>query len=353
MDQIRVGVIGCGYWGPNLIRNFMRCPLTELVALCDTDPQRLEAAGAGQTQVQLTRSLDELLTLDLDAVAIATPVGTHYSIATTCLEAGLHILLEKPLADSVECAEALVDKAERNERLLMVDHTYLFSNPVKKIKQLIDSDELGELYYIDGIRINLGLFQNDINVIWDLAPHDLSIMDYILAANVRSISAWGCAHANPPLEDVACLNPDFDGHLMANFHVNWLSPVKMRQLIFAGKRKSLVFNELNVNEPIKVFDRSVCVRANPDIQRQLQVGYRTGDVWSPHLDSQEALQTMVSHFASCILKGTPCQSDGQLGLRVVKYLEAATRSIRAQGGRVVLGNRRAAHMEKTNGYQLG
>jgi predicted dehydrogenase len=349
VSKISVGVIGCGYWGPNLIRNFATCPHTDLVAICDADPQRLQKVGGAYDHVALVRSVDELLQLDLDAVAIATPVSTHYPLAARCLEAGLHVLVEKPLADAVEHAEALVEIAARQDRILMVDHTYLFGGPIRRIKQLVENDELGELYYVDGIRINLGLFQHDINVIWDLAPHDLAIMDNVLGKKARSISACGCAHANPSIEDIAYVNLDFDDQLMANFHVNWLSPVKVRQLIFAGKRKSLVFNELNASEPIKIYDRGIELRTPSDAQRKLQVGYRTGDMWSPHIEPIEALQSMVTHFADCILNGTPCESGGQLGLRVVRYLEAATRSIRAQGGRIVLGHNRKEGLEKVNG----
>jgi predicted dehydrogenase len=350
VSKISVGVIGCGYWGPNLIRNFAACPLTNLVAICDADPQRLEKVGNNYSHVKLVPSIDALLQLNLDAVAIATPVSTHYPIAARCLEAGLHVLVEKPLADAVEHAEALVELAAIHQRVLMVDHTYLFGGAIRRIKQLVENDELGELYYIDGIRINLGLFQRDVNVIWDLAPHDLSVMDFVLGTDARSISAWGGSHADPMIEDIAYVNLDFDGTLMANFHVNWLSPVKVRQLILAGKRKSLVFNELNATEPIKIYDRGIELDIQGgDAKRRLQVGYRTGDMWSPHIESREALQTMVTHFADCILNAAPCESDGQMGLRVVRYLEAATRSIRAQGGRIVLRNGRTESLEKVNG----
>jgi predicted dehydrogenase len=340
MSKISVGVIGCGYWGPNLIRNFAACPLTEMVAVCDADPQRLERVGGGFRDLKKVQSVDELLELNLDAVAIATPVSTHYPIASRCLEAGLHVLVEKPLADNTEHAESLVEIADRNQRILMVDHTYLFGGPIRRIKQLVDDGELGDLIYVDGTRINLGLFQRDVNVIWDLAPHDLSIMDYVLGTRARSISAWGCSHANPLIEDIAYINVDFDDALMANFQVNWLSPVKVRQMIFAGTRKSLVFNELSATESIKIYDRGIEVDQCRDAQQKLQVGYRTGDMWSPHIEPKEALQSMVTHFADCILNGTRCDSDGRLGLRIVRYLDAATRSIRAQGGRVVLGNSR-------------
>ncbi len=353
MSRIKVAVIGCGYWGPNLIRNFSACPRTDLVAVCDADRDRLETVCAPYGEVALADSVEQLLQLDLDAVAIATPVSTHFPLASKCLEAGLNVLIEKPLTGSAETAAALVELAEQQNRLLMVDHTYLFGNPVRKIKSLIDNDELGELFYADGIRINLGLFQRDINVIWDLAPHDLSIMDHILGKPARSISSWGCAHAEAMIEDVAYINVDFNDHLMANFHVNWLSPVKVRQMIFAGKRKSLVFNELNSTEPVKVYDRGIDVMPTANDRRRLQIGYRTGDVWSPHIDSAEALLNMVTHFADCIIDGVSCISDGRSGLRVVRYLEAATRSIRAQGGRIVLSEQGNHFQETTHGIGHG
>jgi len=206
------------------------------------------------------------------------------------------------------------------------------------MKALVESGDLGDLHYVDSVRINLGLFQNDVNVIWDLAPHDLSIVDHVLGGDARSISAWGCAHANPDIEDIAYVNVDYGDRLMASFHVNWLSPVKLRQMIFAGSRKSLIFNELNTTEPLKVYNRGVDFAESDEVRRQLLVNYRSGDVWSPHIEAGEALQAAVTHFAECIRDGQEPISDGRLGLRVVKLLTAATRSIRAQGGRVVLTN---------------
>lgn len=338
MNKLRIGVIGYGYWGPNLVRNFSVCPLTQAAVVLDASPQRRAAAETMFPHVKAVATLEELLDARLDAVTIATPVATHFPLAKQCLEAGLHVLVEKPLADSVEHAEALLRVAEASQRVLMVDHTYLFNAAVRRIKQIVDNDELGELYYVDSIRINLGLFQQDVNVIWDLAPHDLSIVDYILGHNPRSISAWGCAHTPSGIEDMAYLNMDYGDQLMANFHVNWMSPVKVRQMIFAGAKKSLIFNELNVTEPIKVFDRGIEVEQS-EANRKLQVGYRSGDIWSPFVESKEALQTMVTHFAECIQTGATPLSDGQLGFRVVRYLETATRSIRAQGGRIVLPQR--------------
>jgi predicted dehydrogenase len=338
MNSIKIGIVGCGYWGPNLIRNFASYPQTEVIAVCDSNPARLEAIGHSFSHLTPVGSLDELLALRLDAVAIATPVSTHYPLAERCLNAGLHVLVEKPLASSVPEARALIELAARNRRVLMVDHTYLFSNAVRRIKEIVDAGELGELYYVDSVRINLGLFQHDINVIWDLAPHDLSIVDHVLGREPRSISSWGCAHADPNVEDMAYVNVDYDDRLLANFHVNWLSPVKIRQMIFAGSRKSLIFNELNTTEPIKIYDRGIDLGEGPDDRRKFLVNYRSGDVWSPHIEPGEPLQAVVRHFAECIREEKPPLSDGLLGLRVVRLLEAATRSLRAQGGRVVLSN---------------
>jgi len=354
MDRIPVGVIGCGYWGPNLIRNFSSCPLTEVVAVHDASPARLQAARRINSSVKGMASLDEFLALPIKAVAIATPVSSHFALAVRCLEAGMHVLVEKPLTATVEQAETLLELASQRQRVLMVDHTYLFNPAVRRIKELVDQGELGELNYIDSVRINLGLFQHDINVIWDLAPHDLSIVDYVLGYEPRSISAWGCAHANPGIENIAYVNVDYGDHMLANFHVNWLSPVKIRQMIFAGSRKSLIFNELNTTEPVKVYDRGIEVSDGLEEKRRLQVGYRTGDVWSPHIEPLEALQAAVTHFAECIRDDKAPVSNGQLGLRVVRYLEAATRSIRAQGGRVVLSNGSFANGHangKSNGSQ--
>jgi predicted dehydrogenase len=335
-EKLSVGIIGAGYWGPNLIRNFSACPLTEVAAICDANPARLEAIGRTYGHLKLVSSVDQLLEMGLDAVAIATPVSTHYPLAERCLEAGLHVLVEKPLTATVREAQALIELAARRGRILMVDHTYLFNNSVRRIKEIIENDELGELYYVDSVRINLGLFQHDINVIWDLAPHDLSIVDHVLGYCPRSISAWGCAHANPGIEDIAYVNVDYGDRMMANFHVNWLSPVKVRQMIFAGSKKGLIFNELNTTEPIKVYDRGISVGESAEQRQKLMVSYRSGDVWSPHIEPGEALLAMVTHFAKCIRGEEEPISDGHLGLRVVRLLESATRSIRAQGGRVVL-----------------
>jgi predicted dehydrogenase len=334
MPKSRVGIIGYGYWGPNLLRNFTACPDTEVLAVCDASPARRAAVSRAYPGLATVASVDELLELPIDAAVVATPVSTHFPIAMQCMEAGRDVLVEKPLAGTVREAQVLTDRAAKLGRVLMVDHTYLFNNAVRRMKELVDSGELGDLHYVDSVRINLGLFQNDVNVMWDLAPHDLSIVEYLLGVPARSISAWGCAHADPGIEDVAYVNVDYGDRLMANFHVNWLSPVKVRQMIVAGSKKSLIFNELNPSEPLKVYDRGIDISESEETR--LRVGYRTGDMWSPHIEPGEALQAVVSHFAECIRERVEPLSDGRMGVRVVRLLEAATRSIRAQGGRLVL-----------------
>jgi predicted dehydrogenase len=337
--MINVAVIGAGYWGPNLIRNFVACPDTKLVAVCDKDPQRLAKVITNYPNVAAFHDVDELFAQqDIDAVAIATPVGTHGPLGTAALQAGKHVLIEKPLAASVREAQGLVDLAEQMQLVLMVDHTFIYSPPVRKIKEIIDAGDLGDLYFVDSVRINLGLFQHDVNVIWDLAPHDLSILDYLVGRLPKSLSATGACHANhqAEIEDVAYLNLDFGDGLLASFHVNWLSPVKVRHFIIGGSKKGIVYNDLEANEKVKVYDRGISVNGDVDARHGVMIDYRTGDVWAPHLPHQEPLQTMVRHFAECIREGKEPLSGGRAGLRIVKILEAAQRSIKAQGGRITI-----------------
>jgi predicted dehydrogenase len=345
--MIRVAVVGAGYWGPNLIRNFVACPDTELVAVCDRDEKRLAKALSGYPGVEPVRQFDEIVGRpDIDAVAIATPVNTHAPMGIAALQAGKHVLIEKPLAASVADAERLVAMAREVGRVLMVDHTYVYSGPIQRIKQIIDSGELGDLYFIDSVRINLGMFQHDVNVVWDLAPHDLSILDYLVGHLPRSISAFGTCHASEvgDIEDVAYLNLDFSDGLLASFHVNWLSPVKVRHFIIGGSKKSIVYDDLEPTERVKVYDRGITINDDMEAKRGVMVGYRTGDVWSPHIPQVEPLVQMVRHFAECIRENKQPLTDGEAGLRIVKILEAAQRSIKAQGGRITIWNelRRAA-----------
>ena len=337
--MIRVAVVGAGYWGPNLIRNFSACPDTQLVAVCDRDEKRLGKAIGGLPGVEAVREFDELLSRsDIDAVAIATPVSTHAPMGLAALRAGKHVLLEKPLAASVAEARELVSTARQCGRVLMVDHTFIYSGPVQKIKQLIDAGEIGDLYFIDSVRINLGLFQHDVNVVWDLAPHDLSILEYLVGRLPKSLSAFGTSHADSvrEIEDVAYLNLDLGSGLLASFHVNWLSPVKVRHFIIGGSRKSIVYDDLQPAEKVKVYDRGITVNGDTEARRGILVGYRTGDVWSPHIPNSEPLARLVSHFAECIRDGKEPITGGEAGLHVVQILEAAQRSIKAQGGRITL-----------------
>jgi predicted dehydrogenase len=336
-SPIGVAVVGCGYWGPNLIRNFTNCPTSTVVRLCDQSPATLEKARTLCPQAAATGEFREVLADPaVDAVAIATPVATHAPLATAALRAGKHVLVEKPMAMSEREAEDLVRLAERQRLTLMVDHTFIYSAPIRKIKALVDSGELGEIFYLDSVRINLGIFQSDVNVIWDLAPHDLSIVEYLLGRLPQSVVANGTCHTRSDLEDVAYLNLDFGGNLLASFHVNWLSPVKVRHLIIAGSKKSLVYNDLNAWEPIKVYDRGITVDESPEARRGALISYRTGDIWSPHIEPTEALQNVVRHFADCVSTGKKPLTDGAAGLRVVRILEAAQRSIKARGARIAL-----------------
>jgi predicted dehydrogenase len=334
---VNVAVVGCGYWGPNLIRNFTTCPASQVVMVCDQDRSRLEKSSAVCPTAELVddfrRVLDDPA---VEAVAIATPVATHGLLTAAALKAGKHVLVEKPLATSVREAEELVRLADSAGLTLMVDHTFVYSPAVRRIKEIMDSGELGEIYYIDSVRINLGLVQNDVNVLWDLAPHDLSIVDFLLGGLPRSVAAMGSCHTRAGQEDVAYLNLDFGNNLLASFHVNWLSPVKVRHLIIGCSNKGLVYNDLNAWEPIKVYDRGITVAEEPEARRGMLISYRTGDIWSPHVEQAEPLQNVACHFNDCIRTGKRPLTDGQAGLRVVRILEAAQRSIKAQGGRITL-----------------
>ncbi|MGF1583596.1 MAG: Gfo/Idh/MocA family protein [Gemmataceae bacterium] len=334
---VGVAVVGCGYWGPNLIRNFNACPTSRVVMICDRDPARLEHCQKVCPTALPTRDFEDVLNHpDVQAVSIATPVATHAPLSLTALQAGKHVIVEKPMAMSVQEAEEMVALAKKLDRVLMVDHTFIYSPAIRKVKALVDTGELGELFYIDSVRINLGLFQTDVNVVWDLAPHDLSIVDYLLGKLPKSIAAMGSRHIDPQLEDVAYLNMDFGNNLLASFHLNWLSPVKIRHLIVGGSKKGLVYNDLNPWEPIKIYDHGVQVNPTTEDRRGILISYRTGDIHSPHVGRAEPLQNVARHFIECIQEKRTPLTDGEAGLRVVRILDAAQRSIRAQGGRITL-----------------
>ena len=336
--MVNISVIGLGYWGPNLVRNVNAFPGIKLHSICDLDGDRVNIIGANYTTAKTCKDYREILSDDeVDAVVIATPVHTHYELAKAALNAGKHVLVEKPMTDNVESAAELVRLANEKNLILMVDHVFVYSSPIRKVKEIFDSGELGDLFFIDSIRINLGLFQHDINVVWDLAPHDLSIVDHLIERLPKSISAFGGNHTGGSIEDVAYLNMDFGDGLIANCHVNWLSPVKVRHLLIGGSKKSILYNDLDLSEPVKVYDRGISVNVSDAERRHgLMIDYRSGDVVSPHFERCEALKVMVEHFAECIRDKKKPLTSGEEGLRVVRILDAAQRSIKAQGGRITL-----------------
>lgn len=335
--MIGIGVIGYGYWGPNWVRNFTEAPGAQMVAVSDLRAERLTLAQSRYPTVKVATDYRELLRDPaIDAVVIATPVAAHFALALDALRAGKHVLVEKPLTATVDQALRLIDEAERRRSVLMVDHTFVYTGAVRKIKELLTDDRLGPLYYYDSVRVNLGLFQHDINVLWDLAVHDLSIMDYLLTERPVAVAATGTAHING-LEDIAYLTCYFAGRLIAHIHVNWLAPVKVRRTLIGGARQMVVYDDLEPSEKIKVYDRGVDTVDGPEGVYQLLVGYRTGDMWAPQLETTEALRTEALHFLDCIAHGRRPLTDGMVGLRVVEILETATRSLAQRGQPLELG----------------
>src|SRR5271157_392627 len=334
--MIQIGVIGHGYWGPNIVRNLHALDSARVVAVCDVNPEAQRRAKHAYPDVQITSDADEILRSSaIDAVAIVTPVWTHFELAKASLENGKHVFLEKPLTSNATQAEELIELAQKKDLKIMVDHTFLFTGAVKKIRQLIDQGELGDLYYYDSMRVNLGLFQHDIDVIWDLAPHDLSIMDYLIRKEPEAVVATGQAHLNAHA-DVAFITVYFPNNTIAHINVNWLSPVKVRTTLIGGEKKMLVWNDLEADEKIRVYDKGVSMSANPSNLHQLLVSYRSGDMWAPQLEQVEALRAETAYFLKCIAENTKPFNDGQAGLRVVKILEAADRSVRSRGEAVTL-----------------
>lgn len=335
--MIKMAVIGYGYWGPNLVRNFMEVPGSRVVAVSDLRSDRLAQVHARFPTIRATTDYRELLAdPTIDAVAIATPVSTHFGMALQALEAGKHVLVAKPLAATVEEAERLLDAAARRQRVLMVDHTFIYTPAVCKIRELVNGNLLGQLYYYDSVRVNLGLFQHDVNVLWDLAVHDLAIMDYVLKTLPCAVSATGMAHVPGQQEDVAYLTCFFEGSLIAHFHVNWLAPVKVRRTLIGGDRRMIVYDDLEPSEKVKVYDKGITLSNELEGMYQLLVGYRTGDMWAPQLSLIEALRVEAVHFLECIEQHREPLTDGQAGLRVVRILKGASLSLAQQGRPVEL-----------------
>jgi predicted dehydrogenase len=332
-SDINIGVIGYGYWGPNLVRNFAELPGARVKTISDLSAELLAKAQARYPAIRVTTDAQDIFDdPDIDAVAIATPVSSHYKLALAALQAGKHVMVEKPMTMNSAQSIELIAEAQRHHRVLMVDHTFVYTGAVQKMAELVSSNQLGDIYYYDSVRVNLGLFQHDVNVLWDLAVHDLSIMDYVLPAKPYAVSATGISHIPNGTENIAYLTLFFEHNLIAHLHVNWLAPVKIRRTLIGGSQKMIVFDDLDPSEKIKVYDKGITVNGN-DAESLYQnlIGYRTGDMWSPKLDIKEALRTEGEHFLDCIRTGKRPISDGEAGLRIVKILEAADRSMKQQG----------------------
>jgi predicted dehydrogenase len=330
--MIGIGVIGYGYWGPNLVRNFSQVSEARVVAVCDQRPARRAQVESVYPAIKTYDNVRDMLNNPaIEAVAIATPVSSHYDLALMALQANKHVFVEKPFTTTSEQAERLVEEAEKRQRILMVDHTFVYTSAVRKIKSLIANGDMGQIYYYDSVRVNLGLFQHDVNVLWDLAVHDLSIMDYLFECSPATIAATGMAHVPGQPENLAYLTCYFQNNLIAHFHVNWLAPVKVRQTLIGGSQKMIVYDDIEMSEKIKVYDKGVTLTDNPAEIYQLQVGYRAGDMWAPRLENVEALQIEANHFVDCVKNSRRPITDGTVGLRVVRILEAASQSIARRG----------------------
>jgi predicted dehydrogenase len=334
-DLVKFGVIGYGYWGPNVVRNLKQLKNTDVVAICDKSPSSIQRVQKAYPQVQVTGDPFELMrSTEVDAIAVITPVWTHYELAKAALENGKDIFVEKPFTSNAAQAEELIELAARKKLKVMVDHTFLFTGAVRKIRQLLNENALGTLYYYDSTRVNLGLFQHDVNVVWDLAPHDLSIMDYIIQARSEAVVATGQTHLNG-YEDVAFITLYFPDKVIAHLNVNWLSPVKIRTTLIGGEKKMLVWNDLEADEKIKIYDKGVSVTSREGLYNLL-VNYRSGDMWAPKVEQVEALHRELEYFVECITRDEDPINDGHAGLRVVKMLEAASESLRQRGALVYL-----------------
>jgi predicted dehydrogenase len=331
--MIRIGIIGYGYWGPRIARNFFEAKGCQVTVICDADAERLRRAAVAFPGVATTSVASEVTrSPHVDAVAVITPVWTHFGLAKEALENGKHVFVEKPFTSTVDQAEELNELAACKGLQIMVDHTFLFTGAVKKLRELIDNQELGKLYYYDSTRVNLGLFQHDVNVIWDLAPHDLSIMDYLIEAKPEVVIATGQKHLNGH-EDVAYITIYFSDCMIAHLNVNWLSPVKVRTTLLGGEKRMVVWNDVEPDEKVKVYDKGVAITSGQGVY-DLLVSYRSGDMWVPKIDQREALAAEARYFIDCIESGIQHFNDGEAGLRVVRLLEAANQSLK-DGGKPV------------------
>ncbi len=331
-SPVRVGVIGYGYWGPNLVRNFVEIPGAVVAAVSDKRRERLTQAEARHPSIRTTIDCRDLIRdATIDAVVVATPLSSHYELCAAALQAGKHVLVEKPLAATSEQALRLTQLAAERDLVLMVDHTFVYTGAVRRIKELIDSGHLGRLYYYDSVRVNLGLFQHDISVLWDLAVHDLAIMDYLLGEPPCAVAATGIAHILGQPVNTAYLTCYFNTNLLAHLHVNWLAPVKIRRTLIGGDSRMIVYDDLEPSEKVKVYDRGITLDNGGDELYELLVGYRSGDMWAPRVSLTEALRTETLHFLDCVRGRRQPLTDGVAGLRLVRILEAAGQSLSQRG----------------------
>jgi len=335
--MIRIGMVGYGYWGPNMVRNFAEAPGAAVSYVSDLNEKKLELARKRYPAIKTTTDYREMLAdSGVDAVVVATPVSTHYEIALRALQTGKHVLVEKPMTTTSKQAAELIEAADKHKLVLAVDHTFVYTGAVRKIQELVSGNVLGDIYYYDSVRINLGLFQRDVNVLWDLAVHDLSIMDYILKARPKAVSATGISHVPGKPEDVAYLTLYFDGSLIAHIHGSWLSPVKIRRTIIGGSSKMVIYDDLEPSEKIKIYDSGITLTNDTENRYNLLVSYRTGDMLAPQLKLSEALSVEAQHFCRCIEQGERPIVNGAAGLRIVRMLEAANESLAKKGQTIEL-----------------
>ncbi len=335
--MVTVGLLGYGYWGPNLVRNFHAADGARVLKVCDLSADRLKKLAQTHPGVEGTADPDAVINDPaIDAVAVATPVSTHYDLAMRALRAGKHVLVEKPIATTTVEAFRMMEEADRRKRVLLVDHTFVYTGAVRKIKETVDTGSLGEIYYYDSVRVNLGLFQNDVDVLYDLAVHDLSILDYVLPNKPCAISATGMANISGGPTNVAYLTLLYANRCIAHMHVNWLAPVKVRRALFGGSKKMIIYDDIEPSEKVKIYDSGVDVGSDPEGKYKIKVSYRTGDMWAPKLDTTEALHALVHHFIDCVERGTTPITGGQEGLFVVRILEAAIKSMEGRGATVEL-----------------
>jgi predicted dehydrogenase len=327
--MLRFGVIGFGYWGPNIVRTITGIEEATVQTVCDSNVDALKRVKSLYPHVNVSQNASDIVHDDLiDVVAVITPVSTHYPLAKKALENGKHVFVEKPFTQTAEEAQELIEIADQNQRLIMVDHTFLFTGAVTKIKELIDRGELGDLYYYDSRRVSLGLFQQDTNVIWDLASHDISIIDYVVQNKPVSLSACGIDHMESGHENIAYITINYENNMIVHLNVNWLSPVKLRTTIIGGEKKMLVWDDLQADEKIKIYDKGVTTINDKEGINRLKVDYRSGDMWCPKIDPTEALKTEMSYLVECINNCQNPFNDGAAGLRVVQMLQAADESMK-------------------------